>query len=155
MQKDIYFSEKNINIGDKNRFYSPWEIYLSEFQKWKPLVRGVLRPLSSLRLENLRFVFHGCQSVKQPIFLLQAALWPPGRPLACCDTLLLRLRGRVWAHCPGFCSRWRWGPQDMQETWDTLPVRLGNKDSKRHTPCDNLPWSQAHSQPSVREMVAP
>lgn len=36
MQKDIYFSEQNINIEDKSHFYSPWEIYFSKFQKWKP-----------------------------------------------------------------------------------------------------------------------
>ena len=33
MQKDIYFAEKNINIGDVSHFTVPWEIYLSEFQK--------------------------------------------------------------------------------------------------------------------------
>lgn len=66
-------------------FYSPWEIYLFlNFKSQSILVRSLLHPLSSLRFEDLRSIFHKCQFIKQFTDLFPTVLSPPpSGPLAC------------------------------------------------------------------------
>lgn len=94
MQKDIYFSEKNINIGEES-FYSPWEIYLSEFPKWKPLVRGVFHPLRSVRLKTW------------DLFFADISLWSSPCSFS---KLLCGLQDSLWHAVTGSCEGSGKGP---------------------------------------------
>ena len=84
MQKGISFSEKNINIGDKSYFTVLGKFTFLNFKSESILVRSLLHPLSSLRFEDLRSIFHRWQFIKQLTYLFPTVLSPPpSSPLAC------------------------------------------------------------------------
>lgn len=116
MQKDIYFPETNINLGDKSHFTVLGKFTFLIFKSESILVRGFLHRLSSLRLMTGGPFLRDVSLFKPPAYLSPTALSPLRSPLARGDGPLLTPSGRVGGTVSQFLLLQTYGLQLTRET---------------------------------------